>query len=413
MSTLFRSFRQRYRLNATYFLCTLVAMLFLLRTASAGDYENSIGQSADSEGSLPLSSPMPVNQLQAAGRDDTGSSKSDSPPRWTFSADVIILNRIGGGNQTLVERVPGDVSFSKVPSTPGAQVLNSNDLQQGFSTGPRLGLIYHGDSGYGLELSYFQSIDWNTSRAIGPDNPPNWLVMRAPGSFFQTQDFTYQSMVWDYATNLYNAEINMRWNLNSRLTLLSGFRWLQLNENLQGTLTPADRSQPLWKYNPNNNLYDVKRIENIPGASAPTGGFPPFWNTSTTNNLYGFQIGADGKILQLGRFSIDALIKTGIYDNNAEESTGVSIFKVVRPSFASTSQAAFVGEAGLQFKYHVIKGLALKVGYEALWLQGVALAPGQIQETYTTSPDTVTALGVNCGSGVIFYGTTAGLEYSF
>ncbi len=43
---------------------------------------------------------------------------------------------------------------------------------------------------------------------------------------------------------------------------------------------------------------------------------------------------------------------------------------------------------------------------------GVALAPGQIQET-STSMSGVTAVGGNCGSHVLFQGATAGLEYSF
>jgi hypothetical protein len=56
----------------------------------------------------------------------------------------------------------------------------------------------------------------------------------------------------------------------------------------------------------------------------------------------------------------------------------------------------------------------LKVGYEVIWLQGVTLAPGQIQDTYViTDPKTVQALGVNCNSGVFYHGATAGLEYSF
>jgi hypothetical protein len=242
-------------------------------------------------------------------------------------------------------------------------------------------LIRHGDSGYDFELSYFQIGDWSSARTVGPDNPPDWLVMRAPG-FLQTQDHPYQAMAWDYATKLYNAEFNVRWNPYSRVTMLAGFRWIELNENLQGSLEPTE-------------------------------GFPPFWNTSTNNNLYGFQIGADGKIWERGRFSIEGLVKAGIYDNNAEESTGVSIFKIVRPTSTSTNHAAFVGETGLQCKYQVTKRLVLKAGYEALWFEGVALAPGQIQQTYTTKPDTVQALGVNCGSGVFFYGATGGLEYSF
>ena len=136
-----------------------------------------------------------------------------------------------------------------------------------------------------------------------------------------------------------------------RVTVLAGFRWLELREDLQGTLVPPTFS---WE--------------------------PPFWNTDTRNNLYGFQIGADGKLFDYGRFSINGLVKAGIYDNQADQLTEVSIFKVARPSFASTNHAAFVGEIDLQCKYQVTKRLSLKAGYEAIWLEGVALAPGQIQK---------------------------------
>ena len=143
--------------------------------------------------------------------------------------------------------------------------------------------------------------------------------------------------------------------------------------------------------------------------------YAPFWTAKTQNNLYGAQIGVDAKLLELGRFSIDGLIKAGLFDNNATQSALVSMEKKLFPTQATTNRAAFVGEADLQLKYQLANGLALKVGYEALWLDGVALAPGQIRETYTTAPPTVTAraLGVNSGSSVLFQGVTAGLEYSF
>jgi hypothetical protein len=262
-------------------------------------------------------------------------------------------------------------------------LLNVNDFQQGFSGGPRVGLIRHGDCGYDWELSYFQIDGWNSARTAGP-TPNDWLIMRSPGVFLQTQESTQQTMAWIYASKLYNAELNVRWNPYCRLTVLAGIRWLNLSENFQGTLAP------------------------------PTiVGEPPFWNTSTTNNLYGIQTGLEGVLFERGAFSIDALAKAGIYDNSAEESTGVSTFKIVRPSSASTHHAAFVGEIGLQCKYKVTKGLFLKAGYEAIWLEGVALAPGQIQETLMPTPITAQALGVNCDSGIFYHGATAGLEYSF
>ncbi len=255
---------------------------------------NHLVANANSENSLPSFSWTPVSRSRDAGRNDADSSQPSRPPRWTISAESIILERVGGVSRTLVERVPGAVSFSNVPTTPGTPALNSNDFQD-FSAGPKVGLTYHGDCGYDFELSFFH-INWDATKAIGLDNPPNWLVMRAPGSFYQTQDFSYQSMAWDYETEIYNAEFNVRRHLSDRISILAGFRWFRLTENLQGTLPPPDRFQPSWKLTPSLNLLQVAQIENQ-GIPA-TGAFPPFWNASTTNNLYGLQIGVDGKIFE-------------------------------------------------------------------------------------------------------------------
>jgi Putative beta barrel porin-7 (BBP7) len=374
-------------------LFTLLAILYLPVPASAKYQENSIGESPDGQG-LPSSRSLPKLPFR------------DSVAQWTVSAEAIILNRSSGANQILVGRVPGVVPFYLTSTTPGTEAFNANQFQRGFSAGPKISLIYHDASGYGAEFSYFNIFDQSTTKAIGPDNPADWLVMKAPGTFWQTQDFAYQAMAWKSTTNLYNAEANGRFNLSSRVTMLAGFRWLQLNDNLQGTLTPADLTAPTWKKNSfGSNIFQI-----TPGG--PAGNYPPFWNTSTMNDLYGAQIGVDVKMLELGGFSLDGLIKTGIFDNNSEQSTGVSLQKVVYPSQATTNRAAFVGEAGLQLKYRIINGLSLTVGYKALWLDGVALAPGQIRETNST-PSNVRALGVNRGSGVLFQGVTAGFEYLF
>jgi len=392
MKTPFGSFRYGHGFVASCFLCGLLATPFLPIAASAGEQENSTGKSADSKAS-PLSRSPPKR------------ASTESTPRWTVSAEAIGLGRIGGVNQTLVGRVPGVVPFWATSIVPGTEALNSNQFQ-GFSAGPKISLTYHDDSGYGVELSYFNIFDQRSTKAVGPDSPADWLVMTAPGTFWQTQDFAYQAMAWTSTTNLFNAEANGRMDLSSRVTLLAGFRWLQLNDKLLGTLTPADLTEPSWKQAcPACNIFGI-----TPGG--PAANYPPFWNTSTTNNLYGVQFGVDVKLLELGRFSLGGLVKAGMFDNNAEQLTAVSMRKTLYPAQATTNQAAFASEAALQLKYQVIAGLALKVGYRALWLAGVALAPGQIQETSTT-PTSVRAFGVNCGSSVLFQGATAGLEYSF
>jgi hypothetical protein len=385
------------RHTAACFVCSLLAALFLPITASAADQGTSTGTVAQGEGP-PLSSPPPADAL-------------GSPPRWTFSAETIVLERIGGGvSYPLVSRVPGTVPFFKPPlytaTAPGVEAFNANQFRQGFSAGPKLSLTYRGDAGYGVELSYFNVFDQSDARTIGPDTPRDWLVMKAPGIFWQTQDFPYQGMRWSDATNLYSAEANGRLDVGSRVTLLAGARWLQLNDTLVGTLTPADRTAPTWKQtNPTDNIFQVT------AGNTPAGNYPPFWTTGTTNNLYGVQIGVGGTIVELDHFSLDGLVKVGLFDDNAQQSTGVSLRKTVFPSHATTNQAAFVSEAGLQLKYQLIKGLALKAGYELLWLDGIALAPGQFQETLTTT--SVRALGVNARSTVLFQGATFGLDYSF
>ena len=385
-------------------LSVLISILFLpLFSYAAG-----IGV-ADTQGSVLRGALIGVQQQANQQGNDTDPSRLSQPPRWTVSAEAIVFDRVGTAKQTLVERVPGTVPFKDIPITTGTPALNSTDLNQGFAPGFRLGAAYHVDSNLDLSLSFFHISDWSSIQSIGPDNPLNWMVMRAPGGFFQTQDFAYQSMTWNYSTQLYNAELNAQKKVSDRIALLVGFRWLQLRENLQGTIPPADTFQPDWK--PLNwTLNQVAGFTN--GTPAPA--YPPFWNTSTTNNLYGFQVGAEGKIFERGRFSINGLIKGGPYLNHASELTGVSLAKTVYESGASTNQAAFVGEGGLQCKYQVTRAITLKLGYEVLWLAGVALAPGQIRETYiTTAPTGVYTHDVNSASNVLFHGVTAGLEFSF
>jgi len=168
------------------------------------------------------------------------------------------------------------------------------------------------------------------------------------------------------------------------VTMLAGFRWVNLGENLQGTLPPRPE---------------------------------PFWNTNARNNLYGFQLGEQWRILNRGRFSIDGLIKAGVFDNDAEETTGISIYRQLYWESASTNRAAFLGETSVQCKYQISQRLLLKVGYEAIWLQNLALAPAQIHDAFSNgTPITdvyVQALGIDSKSGVFLQGVTAGLEYAF
>jgi hypothetical protein len=388
----------------------ICAILVLLANYAAAQEQNDPAAYRLLSGSEEDSPLTLSDESQSASVSDMSGCESSCASRWTASADFIILTRTGGGNQTLVERVPGFTPADRVPgtqrfgdlfSTPGVAALNGNDFQKGFAGGPRVGLIRHGDCGYDLELSYFQIDGWSSDRTVVPNDPSDCLVMRAPGhwvdpattlagwpGWIQTNQSATQAMAWRYASELHNAEFNARWNPSSRLTMLAGFRWINMQENLVGALSPPTVSTE-----------------------------PPYWTTTTRNNLYGIQIGADGKLFERGRFSINGLLKAGVFDNNAEQTTAVSVIhKSVYSASDSTDRAAFVGETGLQCKYQVTRRLMLKAGYELIWLEGVALAPEQVQETYTTTrwfDSTEQATGINSNSGVFYHGANVGMEYSF
>ena len=153
----------------------LLDRLFQPINTPAADQGNSTGKSADREAS-PLSWSPPKR------------ASTESTPRWTVSAEAIGLGRMGGVNQTLVARVPGNVQFYDTSTASGVEAFNSNQFQ-GFSAGPRISIIYHGDSGYGAELSYFNIFNQGATKAIGPDSPADWLVMKAPGTLLANAGF--------------------------------------------------------------------------------------------------------------------------------------------------------------------------------------------------------------------------------
>jgi hypothetical protein len=299
-------------------------------------------------------------------------------PCWTVSADYIVLGRVGTSNQTLIESW-----LMTVGPTIESELLNSNDLDQGFHGGPRLGLIRHGSGRFDLELLYFQIDGWNSYGRFYSHNTASpvtnqFLYFTAPGNIqFTNLAVSDWPMQFDYSSKVYNSELNLRWKTSDRVTMLAGFRWMELREKLHGEVF------------------------------APV--FNSTWHTDARNDLYGFQLGWEAILCRLGRFSIEGLTKGGIYGNHTEQISSVNSYWNNGTGAASTTRAAFIGEVGLQCKFQLNDKLALRAGYEALWLQGMALAPGQIHETNFQTNQ----FGIDTSGSVLYHGATAGLEYNF
>ena len=160
----------------------------------------------------------------------------------------------------------------------------------------------------------------------------------------------------------------------SWLTWLVGFRWLQLNDQL-------------------NNAASFSQVFN--------------YHTTTRNNLYGAQVGAITRILDNGGpFTISCASKAGIYGNAAANHWNVnSVFL----SADQRSQVAFVGDINALGVYKISDHIALQGGYQLLWVQGVAVAGDQ----FTVMRQNNTRTGIDSTGGAFFHGATTGLSFTW
>ncbi len=287
-------------------------------------------------------------------------------PRWSFAAEAITLQRTAANDQSLFLSAGGST-----------ELLNAEDFRFPMAYGPKLGAIRHGifGSDYDVEVGYFQADGFEANASV-------------PGTsrmvFDVLDTFTATNSTARYSSAFYCGEVNVRWQWFDWLTLLSGFRMAELNEQYAANGTGARTLVPV--------LVSV----------------------DANNHLYGYQLGAEGEIYNRGGpLQIKGLCKAGIFGNFADQ----NIRRAERNGQiysddtlgAVSDRASFLGEVGLVATYAVTRRLAFRASYQAVWLEGVALAPEQID----TSNFTAETAKVNLDGGVFYHGGGLGLEYRF
>ena len=297
-------------------------------------------------------------------------------PKWTFRADALILHRSSDSDV--------GIAFEEDPLAPGdpdpnAPVFNAGDFDLGWAAGPRLSLIRCLNECYSVEASWFGIDSWNDSQSFTGGNIL-LLPSTTPGGNNVAVDPTAPS-TFTYGSDLHSAEFNIRSNRTPWLTLLTGFRYVQLQEDVTGTFTTLALPQESF-------------------------------GIETDNRLYGTQVGAEMLLLEGGRpWRLDLITKAGLYTNDADVTVRNSAGAFDR---TESEDAAFVGEIGIGGSYRVSDSLALRSGYQLIWLEGVALAPDQFTTTdVVPAPGlTVDADSVDYG-GAFYHGAYVGVEASW
>jgi hypothetical protein len=289
---------------------------------------------------------------------------SDRSACWTFVAEAIALQRTSARNQPLVLSRLGTIDL-----------LNANTMNFPVETGLQLGAIRHGPNGWDLEAAYFQIDGWAVDRnVIGVSQ----LVTDVTGGNFFVNNAAARC-----TSQLHLGEFNLRHEWFDGLTLLVGFRFGELDE-----------------------LYSAGGAGVVPGTTVNM-------RANTFNHLYGFQVGADWQFYNMGGpLTINALCKAGIYGNSANQRIHQADSSDPASNMtleAHRSQAAFLGETGLVATYQITRHLSFRASAEAVWLEGVALAPEQIGASDFM---TVTAT-IDTHGSIFYYGGGMGLELKF
>jgi hypothetical protein len=240
-----------------------------------------------------------------------------------------------------------------------------------------LNIIRDGNDGWGVGFRYF-GLD-------GGDSTVNRLG--APGQTF-TESFNgldFDDLVqFDaaYSSELHNFELNLHKNIRPGVTVFAGYRFLELDE-----------------------LFSIQAREVLPEEPAIE-----ISRTNVSNQLHGLQFGAQARVFERSRFTLDAGGSAGLYGNHAKQTMFVRDDGANYPlQTISDTEVAFVGDISITGVYRLRDHVSLRAGLQMMWLTDVALAPEQTQ----TNNFRTNTFAVDNGSDVFYFGGFAGVQCDF
>jgi len=242
----------------------------------------------------------------------------------------------------------GNDDMSLVNDNGGVELVNAKDVNLGIAPGldATVGGRYRM---FGVEVRYLGLHEWSSSHDTSSANGA-WVWYQNP-----IGNLGVNLLDIEYDSKLHNVEVNLRWWPFERLSILAGFRYLMLNEDLT--------------------------IEQNIGP-----GFILTHEIETDNTLLGAQGGIEGVILRFKNvfFEGDAVnlggsTKVGYFNNHMK--TDIAITPTTWAADESDDEGTFVCEGVLDIGYTITKNIVVQVRYQVLWIQNVLLAPEQVRES--------------------------------
>ena len=191
------------------------------------------------------------------------------------------------------------------------------------------------------------------------------------------QDFNYE-----YESRLLSFELNSWRSLAPGIRLSMGPRYVSLNESATVNLSSVTPTGP---------------IDQAPPIPLETVVFQ-----EATNGLIGLQAGLDLRYQLSQQIHATGFIRTGGYYNPTEVSSTTSsftdgaLFDSELPTRETKSTGSFLAEVGGRVYVDLYEdAVSAYVGYEATWIDGIALAPVAFTSDGTGGVDTANTLFLN------------------
>ncbi len=235
-------------------------------------------------------------------------------------------------------------------------LLSTADLNFGWEVGPRITVGHDFDAFHAVEASYFGIYNFQAKGSRTGTNDLNLPGDLGAAANLDFTDADAMSVTYDAVVN--NGEINYLRSYGE-LSCLMGFRYFELGEKF-----------------------------NISSTDLQTG--TSFYDLNAYNNLFGFQGGLRLNHPCSADWSYDLTGKAGVYYNSIHSSQEVGDFSgfVLRSEKNQGNQAAFLGEVDFNVNYQFTPVWSLRGGYQVFWVDGVALAPNQLDFTDTPTSGT-------------------------
>lgn len=338
---------------------------------------------------------------------------------WTFDAEVLIMQRQSSRNTLL------SFEFNNVPQQ--VDRMTTKELKFGIEPGFRFaGRRYLGSDleqrDYTFEVIFFGLLEWNAERQVSGSRFTDgngvtrgllftpFLLSSFPVGGFDNADIHRSS----YSSNLNNVEWNLRIGpplRRERRVFTPGRGWTQqrgvgMSQSLFGGLR-------LMTIHEDFGFFADTRVD---VNSIFLGNKSAAYRVKTRNRLVGVQMGGE-LVERQTRWQWGMSGKAGAFVNMGEQLTGIISDDIADPLvFTQTpghfvndgeERVAFVAEAGIFGVYRIRPAIALRAGYQVMWLGGLALASEQLDFDFRQP------IVINQRGRIFYQGASLGLEASW